>query len=75
MKNPNKTAASLLAILLGSFGIQHFYTGQILRGILDILFCWTYVPSIIGLVEGIIWLTEDDNAWQERVGKWNSNSL
>lgn len=75
MRQPDRIAASLLAILLGGFGIQHFYTGQIIRGILDIIFCWTYVPSIIGLVEGIVWLCEGDEAWQERVNKWNGNSL
>ena len=71
-KNPDKIAAGVLNILLGDIGIGHFYTGQTLRGILDILFCWTGIPAIIGLVEGIIWLCEDDDAWAERVAKWNS---
>lgn len=70
--NPDRIAAAILAILLGDFGIQHFYTGQTLRGILDILFCWTGIPAIIGLVEGIIWLCDDEASWAERVAKWNS---
>lgn len=70
-KDPNKIAAGVLSILLGDIGIGHFYTGQTLRGVLDIVFCWTGIPAIIGLVEGIIWLCEDDDAWAERVAKWN----
>lgn len=70
--NPNKVTAGILAILLGDFGVQHFYTGQVVRGILDIVFCWTGIPAIIGIVEGIIWLTEDDAAWAARVAGWNS---
>ena len=70
--DPNRVTAGILAILLGDFGVQHFYTGQIARGILDIVFCWTGIPAIIGIVEGIIWLTEDDAAWAARVAGWNS---
>ncbi len=70
-KDPDKIAAGVLNILLGGIGVGHFYTGQTLRGVLDIVFCWTGVPAIIGLVEGIIWLCEDDDAWAERVAKWN----
>ncbi|MBQ8703111.1 MAG: TM2 domain-containing protein [Bacteroidales bacterium] len=71
-ENPDKLTAGLLAILLGDIGVQHFYTGQALRGVLDILFCWTGVPAIIGLIEGIVWLCDDDEGWAERVAKWNS---
>lgn len=71
-KNPDQLTAGLLAILLGDFGVHHFYTGQTLRGVLDILFCWTGIPAIIGLIEGIVWLCDDDAGWAERVAKWNS---
>lgn len=70
--NPKQVAAGVLNILLGDIGVGHFYTGQTLRGVLDILFCWTGVPAIIGLVEGIIWLCDSEEEWSERVAKWNS---
>lgn len=70
--NPNQIAAGVLSILLGDIGVGHFYTGQTLRGVLDILFCWTGVPAIIGLIEGIIWLCDSEEEWSERVAKWNS---
>lgn len=71
--NPKQVAAGVLSILLGDIGIGHFYTGQTMRGVLDILFCWTGIPGIIGLVEGIIWLCDSEEEWAERVTKWNSN--
>ena len=67
---PNKVVAGILSIALGSLGGGHWYTGQTTRAILDVLFCWTGVPSIIGLVEGIIWLCESDAAWANRVANW-----
>ena len=45
------TAAILLAFFLGSFGAHRFYLGEIGMGFLYILFCWTFVPHIIALVE------------------------
>lgn len=71
--NPKKEVAALLSIFLGDFGIGHFYTGQTTRGILDIVFCWTGIPAIIGLVEGIIWFFDTDEEWAARVAEWNSN--
>ncbi|MBP1889159.1 TM2 domain-containing membrane protein YozV [Clostridium moniliforme] len=64
----SKVTAGLLAIFLGGFGIHKFYLGKIFQGILYILFCWTYIPSIISFIEGIIYLTKSDEAWAEKVG-------
>ena len=72
-KRINKNAAGVLSILFGHFGIGHFYTGQILRGVLDIIFCWTTIPTIIGIVEGVVWLCESENEFQERVSRWQRN--
>jgi TM2 domain-containing membrane protein YozV len=48
-KNP--TTAVLLALFLGGLGAHKFYMGQTGMGILYLLFCWTYIPSIIALIE------------------------
>lgn len=48
----NKIAAGLFGIFLGGLGIHKFYLGQIGWGIVYILFCWTYIPGIVGLIEG-----------------------
>jgi TM2 domain-containing membrane protein YozV len=65
-KDKSKIAAGVLGILLGGLGIHKFYLGRVGLGILYILFCWTGIPSIIGLIEGIIYLTMDDMAFREK---------
>ncbi|MBR4881084.1 MAG: NINE protein [Clostridia bacterium] len=60
----NKMVAGILAILLGGLGIHKFYLGKTVMGILYILFCWTYIPSIIGLIEGIMILCSNDENFQ-----------
>ena len=56
----SKTAAGILAILLGSFGIHKFYLGKITEGVLMLMFSWTCIPWLIGLIEGIIYLSQSD---------------
>ncbi|SDM80049.1 TM2 domain-containing protein [Acetanaerobacterium elongatum] len=60
----SKVAAGLLAIFLGGLGIHKFYLGKIGMGILYLCFCWTYVPAIIGLIEGIVYLASNDHNFQ-----------
>jgi hypothetical protein len=52
----SKTVAGLLALFLGGFGIHKFYLGSAI-GIVYILFCWTFIPSLIAFVEAIIYFT------------------
>lgn len=56
----NKITAALLAIFLGGLGIHKFYLGQTGMGFLYLIFCWTWIPSIIAFVEFIIYLTTSD---------------
>lgn len=63
----NKIAAGILAILLGGLGIHKFYMGQIGKGIVYLIFCWTCIPAILGLIEGICILTEDDTKFVKRL--------
>lgn len=62
----NKVTAGLLAIFLGGLGIHKFYLGQPGSAVLYILFCWTIIPSIIALVEGITYLTMTDQQFAEK---------
>ena len=56
----DKTTAGLLAIFLGGIGAHKFYLGKSGQGILYLLFCWTYIPGILGLIEGIKYLTKNE---------------
>ena len=57
MNIKTKTTAGLLAIFLGGLGFHKFYLGKPFQGLLYLLFCWTWIPSIISLIEGILYLT------------------
>ncbi len=65
----SKTLAGVLAILLGGLGIHKFYLGKIFQGILYALFCWTYIPFIVGFVEGVIYMCISDERFQYRYAK------
>lgn len=60
----NKTTAGILAIILGGLGVHKFYLGKTGLGILYLLFCLTCVPEILGIIEGIIYLTSDEHNFQ-----------
>ena len=61
-----KMVAGIVAILLGAFGIHKFLLGYTTEGIImllvTVLTCGILglVPSIIGIVEGIMYLTKSD---------------
>lgn len=60
----SKVTAGVLGILLGGLGIHKFYMGKIGMGILYLVFCWTYIPAIVGFIEGIIYLCSNDENFQ-----------
>ena len=62
----DRVTAGLLAVLLGSFGAHRFYLGHIGLGFLYLLFFWTWIPGIVGLIEGIIYFTKNDNEFKAR---------
>lgn len=68
--NKSKTTAGILAILLGGIGVHKFYLGKAGQGFLYLIFCWTYIPAIIGFIEGIIYLTtSEENFYNKYVKK------
>jgi TM2 domain-containing membrane protein YozV len=64
----NQIAAALFAIFLGGVGIHKFYLGRVGQGILYLLFCWTFIPAIVGLIEGIVYLTMSNDSFAQRYG-------
>lgn len=57
-----KTKAGLLAIFLGGLGVHHFYLDNTIRGFIYFILSWTLIPTILGIIEGMIYLskTEDE---------------
>lgn len=60
----SKTTAGILALLLGGIGVHKFYLGKTGAGILYLIFCWTGVPAVLGLIEGIMYLCSNDENFQ-----------
>ena len=56
----NKITAGLLALFLGSIGIHKFYLGKPVQGVVYMLLSWTGVPTLISIVEGIVYLVSDE---------------
>lgn len=65
----SKVAAGVFGILLGSLGIHKFYLGQIGMGILYLLFSWTTIPGIIGIIEGVLYLTKSDEEFNAKYNR------
>ncbi len=64
----SKLAAALFALLLGCLGIHKFYLGRIGWGIVYLLFCWTFIPAILGIIEGIILLVMSEADFNRKYG-------
>lgn len=62
----NKGTSALLAFFLGGLGIHQFYLGQSTKGIFYLLFCWTFIPSFIALIDFIILLSMSDDTFNLR---------
>lgn len=61
-----KVASGILAILVGSLGIHKFLLGYTTEGIIQIIlnvFCG--LGGLIGLIEGIIYLTKTDEEFYQ----------
>ena len=60
----SKIAAGLLAFFFGGLGIHKFYLGKTGMGIFYLLFCWTLIPTIVGMIEGVVYLCSNDENFQ-----------
>lgn len=59
----NKLMYILLAVFLGIFGAQYFYSGQKKKGLLSLCFFWTVIPFFVGLYCALValFLKADSN--------------
>jgi len=58
----SKFATALLAFFLGGLGIHRFYLGQTKLGLLYLLFCWTFIPALISVLDFFIFIfMSEDN--------------
>ena len=62
----SKGVAAVLAFFLGGLGVHKFYLGRGGQGILYLLFCWTFVPSFIALIDFIVLLCMGDREFDQK---------
>ncbi len=60
-----KTTSGVLAILVGGLGVHRFYLGQ-WWGIFYLLFFWTWIPGLIAIIEGIVFLCSNQEQWDNK---------
>jgi TM2 domain-containing membrane protein YozV len=65
----NKTTAALLALFLGGFGIHRFYLGNIFIGLLYLLFCWTYIPMVLGVIDFLFFIVRSQSSFDQEYNK------
>jgi TM2 domain-containing membrane protein YozV len=64
-EGPNRTTCGIVAILIGGLGIHRFMMGDTTGGIIRIASNCLCAGGIIGLIEGIIYLTKTDEEFYQ----------
>ncbi len=62
----NRGVATLVAVLFGGLGFHKFYLGSPIAGIIYLVFFWTFIPSLLGLMEGVWYAFMDEAEFQRR---------
>lgn len=65
-KPKSKLLAILLAVFLGTFGIHKFYLNNSKWGFIYLIFCWTGIPTMLGLLEAVYYLIMPEDIFQQR---------
>ena len=65
---------SALSIMLGGIGIQKFYLGQTKRGILHVLFFWTFIPTILCIIDLLKFTFMTEEEFDEKYNKMEFNN-
>ena len=56
----SRIVAAILAFVFSFIGAHNFYLGKTGKGVLCIIFCWTYIPTLISLFDAIRFLVMSD---------------
>jgi TM2 domain-containing membrane protein YozV len=62
----NRSVAIVLALCLGGIGAHEFYLNRPLAGVVSLLFCWTGIPFVFGILEAIVFLCLSDETFHKR---------
>lgn len=62
----SKTTATLFSFFLGGVGAHKFYLGSWGWGILYLVFCWTYIPLVLAIIETVRLITLKEEEFDEK---------
>lgn len=62
----DKNVAAILALVLGTIGVHKFYLGRIGVGLCYLLFSFTFIPAILGLIDFFILALMDTDEFNRR---------
>lgn len=65
----DKNLAAILALLLGGLGIHRFYLGQPLLGILYLIFCWTFIPLCLSIIDFFAFIFMSQNRFNSKYNR------
>jgi TM2 domain-containing membrane protein YozV len=68
----NKSTAGLLSFFLGGLGVHRFYLSQVGLGFLYLVFCWTFIPAVVALIDAIVFWTMSEEKFN---AKYNQKAL
>jgi len=63
----NRSIAIVIALLFGGVGGHMFYVGRPVSGIIRFLFSWTFIPTIIAIVDIFKYLGMSDRQFKKHV--------
>lgn len=76
MASGKRVPAGILAILLGGLGIHKFYLGKMVPGVIHIaLLICAGLGWLLGIVEGVIYLTKSDDEFDKLYVNGDKNWL
>ncbi len=64
----SRVVAIILAWFLGAIGIHKFYLGRSTAGVMYLLFCWTFIPAFLAIIDFIVLLVMSENEFQLKYG-------
>lgn len=59
----SKFTTAMFALLLGGLGIHRFYLGQNGKGILYLIFFWTFIPALIALFNFFVFIFMSEDSF------------
>lgn len=62
----DKNVAAILALFAGSIGVHKFYLGRIGAGVLYLIFSFTFIPALLGLIDFFVLALMDKDEFDRR---------